>query len=454
MAFVPKYILILFALIITDYFLAIAIEKEQDKKVKKIYLIIGIISNIGFLFIFKYFNFFNQNISAMAKFLGWHYPIGYLKLALPLGLSFHTFQSLSYIIEVYRGNGKAEKHFGIYSLFVLFFPQLVAGPIERASHMMHQFHENHPLVWKNIIDGIKLIIWGFFLKIVIADRASLLVDAFYNNPQNFVGPAGAFSLVLFAFQLYGDFAGYTLIALGSAKMIGFELSENFRRPYLAKSISEFWQRWHISLSSWLRDYVYQGIIASHKRVSMRALYTAVIITFLLSGVWHGAGWNFIFMGLFYGMAISIGTATKKWRDKFFDLFKMKQSSIRYFIQTIFTFSLVCIGWLFFRSPNLKTIILILEKISTGWATFFQNLFNTEYLKNNFTFGYQELEILTTSAFILLLVAIELTQEKKSDWVKEKITKSVYMQSFIYCFLVLAIIIFGQFNEKVFIYFQF
>lgn len=455
MAFVPKYILILFALIIVDYFLAIFLENETDQKKKKLALVFGIISNVSLLFVFKYFNFFNENVASLAHLLGWNYSVGFLRLALPLGLSFHTFQSLSYLIEVYRGTQKAEKHFGIYSLFVLFFPQLVAGPIERASHMMHQFHEEHPLVWKNIVGGLKLIIWGFFLKIVVADRASLLVDAFYTHPEKFVGPAGALALVLFAFQLYGDFAGYTFIALGSAQMLGFELSENFRRPYLAKSISEFWQRWHISLSSWLRDYVYQGVLSAHKRVSLRALYTAIVITFLLSGIWHGAGWTFVCMGLFYGILIVLGVATKKWRDRFMSTLGLNnKSKVRIFIQTITTFGLVCIGWLFFRSPNMATVLEILEKVSTGWREFFTHFYNTAYLKQHFRYRYEGLEVIETLIFSALLFCIEFVQEKDLDFVKEKIVSNLYAQTFIYTVLILTIIVFGQFHQKVFIYFQF
>ena len=455
MAFVPKYILILFALIVVDYYLAIFIEKETDPKKKKLALVFGIVSNVSLLFVFKYFNFFNENIASLAHLLGWNYSVGFLRLALPLGLSFHTFQSLSYLIEVYRGTERAERHIGIYALFVLFFPQLVAGPIERASHMMQQFHDEHPFVLKNIIHGLKLIVWGFFLKIVVADRASLLVDAFYAHPDKFVGPAGALALVLFAFQLYGDFAGYTFIALGSAQMLGFKLSENFRRPYLAKSISEFWQRWHISLSSWLRDYVYQEILTAHKRVSMRALYTAIIITFLLSGVWHGAGWTFVFMGLFYGILIVLGIVTKKWRDKFMSATGIgSKSKLRLLIQTLTTFGLVCIGWLFFRSPNMATVIEIIEKISTGWKEFITHFYNTTYLKQHFRFGYEGLEVIETLIFSALLIHIEYIQEKDLKFVKEKIVSNLYAQTFIYTVLILSIIVFGQFHQKVFIYFQF
>lgn len=455
MAFVPKYILILFALIIVDYFLAIIMESETKKNRRKFYLIFGIISNIGLLFVFKYFNFFNENLSALAHLIGWNYSVDSLRLLLPLGLSFHTFQSLSYLIEVYRKNQKAERHFGIYSLFVLFFPQLVAGPIERAGHMLHQFYENHIFDLLNILNGIKFIVFGFFLKIVVADRASLVVDTFYKNPSNFGGPATVLALILFAFQLYSDFAGYTLIAIGSAKMLGLELTLNFRRPYFAKSIAEFWQRWHISLSLWFRDYVYQPIILNRKRVSVESIYIAIIITFLLSGVWHGAGWTFIFMGLFYGCLIVMGLATKKLRQKVVEAIGLaKLPRLHETIQVVITFSLVCIGWLFFRSPNVTTLWKILEKLLTGWGSFITNFYNTPYLKQNFSFGYESIELIVTFAFIFLLVVFEFLQEKNSKFIKEKIIPNLYLQCFLYTFLVLSIIIFGEFHQKIFIYFKF
>ncbi len=444
MAFVPKYILILFFLISLDYALGILLEREMNDKKRRLYLVFSIISNIGLLFIFKYFNFWSENLSGLALAFGWNYSLGTLHLLLPLGLSFHTFQSLSYIIDVYRKVEKAEKHFGVYALFVLFFPQLVAGPIERAGHMLHQFYENHIFDLLNILNGIKFITFGFFLKIVVADRASLIVDAFYKNPSNFSGPATILALILFAFQLYGDFAGYTLIAIGSAKMLGFELIPNFRRPYFAKSIAEFWQRWHISLSSWFRDYVYQPIVLNRQRISARSIYTAIIITFLLSGLWHGAGWTFILMGLFYGSLIVIGLATKRLRQKVVEAIGLaKLPRLHQTIQTIITFSLVCIGWLFFRAGNITIVGQILKQLFTGWGSF-----------QNFSFGYENTEIIVTLVFIALLILFELLQEKDLQFIEEKIVPNLYMQGFIFTFLVLSIIIFGQFHEKVFIYFQF
>jgi len=454
MAFVPKYILILFFLITLDYVLGILLEKEENSRKRKLYLIFSIVSNIGLLFVFKYFNFFNENLTLLAHAIGWNYSLSNLSLLLPLGLSFHTFQSLSYIIEVYRKKQKAERHFGIYALFVLFFPQLVAGPIERAHHMIHQFYEKHAFELSNILEGLKIIILGFFLKIVIADRASLIVDAFYKNPQNFTGPETAIALILFAFQLYGDFAGYTLIATGSAKMLGFELTINFRRPYFAKNISEFWQRWHISLSSWFRDYVYQPIILSRKRVSATSIYLSIIITFLLSGVWHGAGWTFVFMGIFYGFSIVIGSLTKKLREKILTgLGLSKFPKIHSLIKILITFGLVCIGWVFFRSPNLHTSFEILRGLTLGWQNFPKDFADFILFKKNYYFDYRSTEIILTFVFIIGLLLYEWFEEK-SIKVKNIVNNSLYLKTLTYAILLFCIIVFGQFDEKVFIYFQF
>lgn len=255
MAFIPHYILILFITIIIDYFAGIFIEKSEGYK-KKAFLIISIISTCLILFIFKYFNFFSLSFQYIVNLTGFEYKSKLLDLILPIGLSFHTFQSLSYVIEVYRGKQKAEKHFGIYSLYVMFYPQLVAGPIERPQNLLHQFREVHKFEYNRVTDGLKLMLFGMFKKVVIADRLSIFVNEIYSNPTNFQGPALILATIFFAFQIYYDFSGYSDIAIGSAKVMGFELMKNFDRPYFSKSISEFWKRWHISLSTWFKDYLY------------------------------------------------------------------------------------------------------------------------------------------------------------------------------------------------------
>lgn len=286
MAFIPAYVLILFAMIVIDYVAGIFIEKSAGRR-RKLFLILSIISNIGILGFFKYFNFLSSNLSAVAHFLDWNYSLPLLSIALPLGLSFHTFQALSYTIEVYRGKQKAERHFGIYALYVMFFPQLVAGPIERPQQLLPQLHENHDFDYKRVTNGLKRMAWGFFKKVVVADHLAIIVNLVYNNPKGFTGPAFIMATVFFAFQLYSDFSAYTDIALGAASVLGIKLVENFQQPFFSKSIAEFWRRWHISLSTWFRDYVYYPLALSFKKTTKTKLYLAIMVTFLLSGLWHG-----------------------------------------------------------------------------------------------------------------------------------------------------------------------
>src|SRR5687767_13569561 len=250
------------------------------------FLVMSIVANVGVLAIFKYFNFLNPNARAIAEVFHWPYDLPALSIILPIGLSFHTFQAMSYTVEVYRGRFRAERNPGIFAVYVMFFPQLVAGPIERPQNLLPQFRERHEFEYDRIADGLRRMGWGLFLKVVIADRLSEYVNPVYNAPHSYDGLTLVVATIFFAFQIYCDFAGYSLIAIGSAKVMGFRLMTNFDRPYLSRSISEFWSRWHISLSSWFRDYVY--IPLGGNRVSPPKWYFNLFITFLLSGLWHGA----------------------------------------------------------------------------------------------------------------------------------------------------------------------
>src|SRR3989344_5166299 len=310
MAFIPIYVLILIITIIIDYCAGIWIEQSTGRN-RKVFLVISIVSTCLVLFIFKYFNFFNANLSALAQFLHWNYPIPILNIILPIGLSFHTFQSLSYVIEVYRGKQKAEYNFGIYALYVMFYPQLVAGPIERPQNLLHQFYEKHDFNYRRVTDGLKLMLWGLFKKIVIADRLAVFVNQVYNNPTGFEGISLITATVFFAFQIYCDFSGYSDIGIGAAQVMSFKLMDNFKRPYFSKSISEFWKRWHISLSTWFRDYFYFSI--GGNRVSIPRWYFNLFATFLLSGFWHGANWTFIFWGALHGFYLIFGIMASKIR---------------------------------------------------------------------------------------------------------------------------------------------
>jgi D-alanyl-lipoteichoic acid acyltransferase DltB (MBOAT superfamily) len=292
--FIPVYILILFLIIIIDYIAGIHIEKSTEHK--KLFLSISIIANLSILCFFKYFNFFLENYNSLSNS-----QVPLLQFVLPIGLSFHTFQAMSYTIEVYRGNSTAEKHLGIYALYVMFYPQLVAGPIERPQNIIPQLNNHHRFNIQNLTTGISLMIWGFFKKLVIADRLSVYVNIVFENPEQF----NSFNLILgaifFSIQIYCDFSGYSDIALGSARVMGYNLMDNFNFPYFADSIKEFWARWHISLSTWFRDYVY--IPMGGNRISKIVTIKNTLVIFLLSGFWHGANWTFIIWGLLNALYI-------------------------------------------------------------------------------------------------------------------------------------------------------
>ena len=295
----PVYAVLIFSSTLITYSCGILVEKSNSVRRKKLFLIVSLSMNFSILFIYKYFNFLNDSVFKALDFLNIRWELPNLDLLLPVGISFYTFQAVGYTIDVYRGDLKAEKNLGIYALFVSFFPQLVAGPIERAKNLLPQFREKHYLDSARLVSGIKQMVWGFFMKLVIADRLSLIVNTAYNNADAHNGTTLLIATILFSFQIYCDFAGYSNIAIGASRIMGFDLMTNFRRPYFAKNIGEFWQRWHISLSTWFRDYLY--IPLGGNRVSKSRNYLNVFITFVVSGIWHGANWTFVFWGFLHGI---------------------------------------------------------------------------------------------------------------------------------------------------------
>ena len=451
MAFIPIYIIILAATIIVDYFAGLLIESTQGSR-RKFFLIISIISNVGFLAFFKYFNFFTTNLNELANFLHWNYSLPILAIVLPVGLSFHTFQAMSYTIEVYRGNQKAERHLGIYALYVMFYPQLVAGPIERPQNLIHQFYEKHYFDCQRVIAGLKLMLWGLFKKVVIADRASSLVDIVYNNPSQFTGLPLIIATVLFAFQIYCDFSGYSDIAIGSAEVMGFRLMKNFNRPYAAISIPDFWKRWHISLSTWLKDYVY--IPLGGNRVSRYHHYFNIFFVFLVSGIWHGANWTFVFWGILHGFYQIFSIITRKTRETVSSCVGINTLPIlRQIWQTIITFGLVCFAWIFFRAANLAEAFFIVRHLFDGWVEWLYNYSNLKFLDHNVFLDQGRFRLLL---IIVAIVFMELVQmfQNKNNLLFAKLFKNVYLRWFFYIILVWCIIVFGKFGERQFIYFVF
>lgn len=441
-AFIPKYIFILLALIIVDFTAGILIERSQNRW-RRFFLIVSITATIVLLFVFKYFNFFNSTVDQVAAIFHIQFQPTYFSLILPLGLSFHTFQSLSYVIEVYKKKYKAEKHLGIYALYVMFYPQLVSGPIERPQHLLHQFYENHTFKYQRTVDGLRLILWGLFKKMVIADRLALFVDKIYTNPSNHTGLVLIIATIFFSIQIYCDFSGYTDIAIGSAKVMGFKLIPNFNSPYLSKSIVDFWRRWHISLTSWFRDYVY--IPLGGNRVKRHRHYFNLMVLFLLSGIWHGANWTFIFWGFLHGAYVVIYFLTVHIRKQFYiwsGLHKLPR--LRSLVEITITFTMVTFAWIFFRATNLHDAFYIVSHLFSGEGK------DIPLLPYSFNFPESFLLLL---AFILFVWYIR-AYKKTSGFIGYVSKQPIIIRWTVYSALVLLIMNRGVTTEVPFIYFQF
>ncbi|MBX7182735.1 MAG: MBOAT family protein [Bacteroidia bacterium] len=434
-AFIPEYILILFATIIIDYFAGIQLGKNYSQSKKKSILLISLIANIGILAIFKYFNFFVDNYNQLFQFIGFNnfQRIPHWDLILPIGLSFHTFQAMSYTIEVYRGNQQPERHFGIYALYVMFYPQLVAGPIERPQNVLHQFHEHHFFNSTKFWNGIRLMLWGLFKKVVIADRLSIYVNQFYQNPDQSPALNLFMATLFFTIQIYCDFSGYSDMALGAAESMGFNLMINFKRPYQAGDIQEFWSRWHVSLSTWFRDYLYIPL-GGNKKGEIRK-YFNVAVVFILSGFWHGANWTFIVWGFLHAIGNSI---TMFWKS-------FKRPISIPILPQLATFSFVALAWIFFRADSLSNAWIILSKIGNINDYSFENLFP---MVSGIQYG------LKWHFLVFILIVFMYFLEKYTDerlYVFNK--KPGFDLIFTILILTLSITL-GVFNNSSFIYFQF
>lgn len=440
MAFVPIYILILFFTIAIDYLAGIYIEKSAGIK-KKQFLILSILANVGVLCFFKYYNFLISNTYDVLNYFQIHTNnIPYLNIILPIGLSFHTFQAMSYTIEVYRGNQKAEKHIGIYSLYVMFYPQLVAGPIERPQNLLHQFREKHIFNQQNLLDGLRLMLWGFFKKIVIADRVAIYVNTVFDHPANYHYINLIIASIFFAIQIYCDFSGYSDIAIGSAKTMGFDLMTNFNRPYFSKNIQEFWRRWHISLSTWFKDYVYISLGGNRKGVFR--MYLNLIVVFLLSGFWHGANWTFVAWGAIHALLIVINLIIKN-RLKF----KFFGNKLFVFANVLTTNIFVFIAWIFFRSNTISDSLIFIKRILIGFNEIeFQLVLKDVKGAIQFSkFG------ITISVFMIVLMFI---LEKVLPPNLSVLNKRPFLDVFFMTLILCLIILLGVYNQNSFIYFQF
>jgi alginate O-acetyltransferase complex protein AlgI len=431
-----EYILILFFTIVIDYFAAIWIDKSQGKE-RKWALAISLIANIGVLALFKYYYFLIDNLNSVTFRINgttyqplWHF-------ILPIGLSFHTFQAMSYTIEVYRGHQKVERNFGIYALYVMFYPQLVAGPIERPQNILHQFYEKFEFDQSRVVSGLRLMLWGFFKKMVVADNFATYSDTVFNNVHQYQGLPLIVAILFYSVQIYCDFSGYSDIAIGSARVMGFKLMTNFKRPYFSKSIAEFWKRWHISLSTWFRDYLYIPLGGS--RVAIPRYYLNIFIVFMVSGLWHGASWNFVIWGALHGLYQIVGHFTKDFQQKIFQ----PLGKLGGILENWITVALAVFAWIFFRA-----------------ATFKDAKYFATHLFSESTHSLNEIiQIITPNNLVTLAVGfcilyfVDRKQEQTNVgvWVD---TLPKWQRWGIYYFFTFAILTFGYFGAVQFIYFQF
>ncbi|MEG0091191.1 MAG: MBOAT family O-acyltransferase, partial [Oscillospiraceae bacterium] len=348
----PEYALLILFSTATTFLASIAIDKARSKGQRKFMLVLSIVLNLSVLFLFKYYNFFTANITALLLNFGVVLTPPTFDLLLPVGISFYTFQALGYSIDVYRGNVKREKNFFTYALFVSFFPQLVAGPIERSENLLPQFYHHEKFDYTRVKNGLVQMCWGFFKKMVIADGVAQIISIVYDSPTKFSGIQLVIATVFFAFQIYCDFSGYSDIAIGAAEVLGFNLMRNFAHPYFAKNATEFWRRWHISLSSWFMDYLYIPLGGSRKGYA-RTLIN-LFVTFLVSGLWHGAQWTFVVWGALNGIYVIADRVLKPYIKSLQHSLHLKEKGL---IANIFgatiTFILVDFAWIFFRANSVQ-----------------------------------------------------------------------------------------------------
>ncbi|MCC8358507.1 MBOAT family O-acyltransferase [Salinimicrobium sediminilitoris] len=426
-----RFLLLIFVSTLVDYAIGIKLEKETDKTQRKILLAASIILNLGLLFFFKYFNFFIENWISAWSGLGVQMNMWSMKIILPIGISFYTFQTLSYTIDIYKKRIQATNNFLNFATYVAFFPQLVAGPIERAKNLLPQFHSRRIFNLEESKSGFNLILWGLFKKVVIADNCAQLVNNIFENYTSLSAEVLVLGIFLFSFQIYGDFSGYSDIAIGSARLLGFKLMRNFNYPYFSRNIGEFWRRWHISLSTWFRDYLYIPLGGSKGNRWMTT--RNIVIIFLVSGFWHGANWTFLIWGLLHALFF-IPLLWMAGNRKYLE--DTPTSSLREISKIFFTFSIISFAWIFFRSTDLFMAVQYILRLLT--------YDNWRGLDEIFFYPFFEILFVLTS-----FIAIEWLHRNQEQ---PLCGRNVILKTSI---LIVVIIVFGYFEEsKDFIYFQF
>ncbi|MCV9932235.1 MBOAT family protein [Flavobacterium sp. LS1R47] len=435
-----RFLFLLMFSTLLDYYTGLKMDDTESKKAKKVWFWLSICINLGFLGVFKYYNFFAESFAEAVSNLGLQVNPWTLKVILPVGISFYTFHGLSYVIDVYKGRIKAEKNFIDYSVFVSFFPLLVAGPIERASHLLPQIKKKRVFNYEQAVDGLRQILWGLFKKVVIADLCAIYANTVFNDSANYSGSTLLVGAILFTFQIYGDFSGYSDIALGTARLFGIDLLRNFAFPYFSRDIAEFWRRWHMSLSTWFRDYLYIPLGGSKGGMWMKVRNTFII--FIVSGFWHGANWTFIIWGFLNALYIMPSIIFNTNRNNLDIVAQGKYfPTSKELISMMITFSLTVFAWIFFRSESIEHAMTIITKI------FSKSLFSIPYFSS----------IGLTPSLILLLIAFLIIEwigrEEQFAIAKFGLRLPKAIRWGFYYAIVFTIFYFAG-SEQQFIYFQF
>lgn len=431
-----RFLFLLIFSTLLDYFSGLQIEKSTNSFQRKFWFWLSIVVNLGFLGLFKYFNFFAESFKDLISVFGFQINTWSLKVILPIGISFYTFHGLSYVIDIYKNRIKAEKNFIDYAVFVSFFPLLVAGPIERATHLLPQIKKKRTFDYQQAVDGLRQILWGLFKKIVIADNCAVHANMIFNNSAEYSGSTLLMGAVFFAFQIYGDFSGYSDIALGVSRLFGIELLQNFSFPYFSRDIAEFWRRWHISLSSWFKDYLYIPLGGSKGGIWIKIRNTFIV--FLVSGFWHGANWTFIVWGLLNAIYFLPLLIFNKNRNHI-EIVAPHSAfpSLKEFLQIVTTFGLTVFAWIFFRANDLHHAFQFILGI------FSKTLFSLPTIRPTYVI-----------LLMLFFIIIEwLGRRNKYALEKMAFQYSSFFRWSMYIMLIMAIFIFGA-KQQEFIYFQF
>jgi alginate O-acetyltransferase complex protein AlgI len=440
MSWRAEYALLILGSTFVDYWVGLKLEGASDQGRRRRLLALSLLANLGTLFFFKYWGFFSTSVEGALDVVGVAAHLPHFDILLPVGISFYTFQSMSYTIDVYRGQRGAERHFGIFAVYVAFFPQLVAGPIERSVNLLPQFFDEHRVSLRRVSSGLQLMVWGIFKKVVVADNAGEMVDKVYESPELYTGPYLFLATFLFSLQIYCDFSGYSDVAIGASRIMGFDLMTNFRRPYFSRTLAEFWRRWHISLSTWFRDYVYLPL--GGNRVSKVRHAVNLLVVFVVSGLWHGAAWTFIIWGALHGVylvaEVRLRPVVERWPQATRDHWATQligRSGLLLF---------VLLTWVFFRAEGVDDAWTVLSRLPVLAGTTLNTLW---------TLDLPRFEVMILALSVVTLIVVDLAAELQPAWLmrlwaRRPIRWSTYMAA------AYAVVFFGSFGRAEFIYFQF